>query len=135
MASGLFDSGRNDFAKGATSWKAAAGSTIKCALIDTGVTAPNLATHTVMTSLRGAVVGSDMAMTLIDPAAGVVDANDVVFSAVSGAHVEGVVIWREDAGADASRFLIAWEEFTAVTPNGGDITIQWDSGANKIFKL
>lgn len=135
MASGLFDSGRNDFARGATLWKASAGSTIKAALIDSGVTVPNLASHTTMASLRTAVVGTDGAMTLIDPAAGVVDANDVVFSAVTGAHVEGVVIYREDSAADASRFLIAWEEFTAVTPNGGDITIQWDSGANKIFKL
>jgi hypothetical protein len=22
-----------------------------------------------------------------------------------------------------------------LTPNGGDVTIQWDNGANKIFKL
>lgn len=135
MASGLFDSGRNRFARGDTLWKASAGSTIKAALIDTAVVAPNLATQTSMSDLRSAVVGTDGAMTLIDPAAGVVDANDVVFSAVSGAHVEGVVIFHEVSGSDAQRFLIAWEEFTAVTPNGGDITMQWDSGANKIFKL
>lgn len=135
MASGLFDSGRNRFARGDTLWKAAAGSTIKAALIDTGVTAPNLATHTTMSDLRSAVVGSDGAMTPIDPVAGVIDANDVVFSAVSGLHVEGVVIFHEVSASDANRFLLAWEEFTAVTPNGGDITIQWDSGVNKIFKL
>ena len=135
MASGLFDSGRNRFARGDTLWKASAGSTVKAALIDTAVTAPNLATHTTMSDLRSAVVGSDTALTLIDPTAGVVDANDVTFSAVTGAHVEGVVLYHEVSGSDANRFLLAWEEFTAVTPNGGDIQIQWDSGANKIFKL
>lgn len=67
MASGLFDSGRNRFARGDTLWKSSAGSTIKCALIDTGVTMPNLATHTTMSDLRSAVVGSDGAMTLLDP--------------------------------------------------------------------
>jgi hypothetical protein len=135
MASGLFDSGRNRFARGDTLWKASAGSTIKCALIDSGVTVPNLATHTTMSDLRTAVVGTDGAMTLLDPTAGVVDANDVTFSAVTGNSVEGIVIYHEVSASDANRFLLAWEEFTAVTPNGGDITIQWDSGANKIFKL
>jgi len=135
MASGLFDSGRNRFARGDTLWKASAGSTIKASLINTAVTAPNLGTHTTMSDLRSAVVGSDGAMTLIDPAAGVVDANDVVFTAVSGAAVLGVAIFHEVSASDANRFLLAWEEFTSVTPNGGDITIQWDNAANKIFKL
>lgn len=135
MASGLFDSGRNRFARGDTLWKASAGSTIKAALIDTGTTVPNLATHTTMSDLRSAVVGTDTGLTLLDPTAGVVDANDVTFTSVSGSSVEGVVLYHEVSGTDANRFLIAWEEFTAVTPNGGDITIQWDSGANKIFKL
>jgi hypothetical protein len=135
MASGLFDNGRNRFARGDTLWKAAAGSTLKAALIDVGTVAPNLATHTTMADLRSAVVGSDGAMTPADPTAGVCDAADVTFSAVTGNSVEGVVIYHEVSGSDANRFLLAWEEFTAVTPNGGDIVIQWDNGANKIFKL
>lgn len=135
MASGLFDNGRNRFARGDTLWKASAGSTIKAALIDSGVTTPNLGTHTTMSDLRSAVVGPDGAMTLLDPVAGVVDADDVVFSAVTGLHVEGLVFFHEVSASDAERFLIGWIEFTAVTPNGGDITIQWDSGTNKIFKL
>jgi len=34
--------------------------------------------------------------------------------------------------------LIAWIDTGTnlpVTPNGGDITVQWDAGANRIFKL
>ena len=135
MASGLFDNGRNRFARGEVLWKASAGSTIKAVLIDTAVTAPNLATHTTMSDLRSAVVGTDTAVTLADPAAGVCDANDVTFSTVTGAHVEGVVIYQEVSASDANRLLLGWLEFTAVTPNGGDIVIQWDSGANRVFKL
>lgn len=134
MASGLFDNGRNRFARGDTLWKASGGSTIKAALIDSGVVTPNLATHTTMSDLRSAVVGSDTALTLIDPTAGVCDANDVTFTAVSGNPTEGVVIYHEVSASDANRFLIAWVE-TSVTPNGSDITVIWDSGSYKIFKL
>jgi hypothetical protein len=135
MASGLFDNGRNRFARGDVLWKASAGSTIKAALIDSAVTAPNLSTHTTMSDLRTAVVGSDTAMTLIDPAAGACDADDVVFSSVTGAHVEGVVFYQEVSASDASRFLLGWVEFTAVTPNGGNITIQWQGTTPFVFKL
>ena len=137
MASGMFDNGRNRFARGEIVWKASAGSTVKGNLIDTGVTAPNLATHTTMSDLRSAVVGSDTAISgMADPAAGVCNADDLVFSAVTGAHVEGVVLWQEQSAADASRFLFLWVEFTAVTPNGGNITIQWDNTSTVyIFKL
>lgn len=136
MASGMFANGRNRFARGEVIWKASAGSTIKGVLIDSGTTAPNLATHTSMSDLRSAVVGSDTALTLIDPdGAGACDGNDLVFSAVTGASVEGVALYQEVSGSDANRFLICWIEFTAVTPNGGDITIQWQGTSPFIFKL
>jgi len=137
MASGMFDNGRNRFARGETIWKASGGSSMYGNLIDTGVTVPSLSSHTAMTSLRSAVVGSDTALTgMADPAAGVCDASDLVFSSVTGNSVEGVVLWHEVSAADASRFLILWVEFTAVTPNGGNITIQWDNTSTVyIFKL
>jgi len=64
---------------------------------------------------------------------GVFDAADVVFTAVTGATVEAVVIWK-DTGDEATSPVIAYIE-GSVTPNGGDVTIQWDSGASKIFAL
>jgi hypothetical protein len=42
-----------------------------------------------------------------------------------------------DVAASAQR-LIAWIDTGTnipVVPNGGDVNITWDSGANKIFKL
>jgi len=69
---------------------------------------------------------------------GVFDAGDVTFSAVSISGtkvVNGAVIYK-DTGTASTSPLIAWVEFTSsITPNGGDISIAWDNGANKIFAL
>jgi hypothetical protein len=69
---------------------------------------------------------------------GVFDAADVTFSAVSGDQSEALVIYK-DTGTASSSPLIAFIDTVSsglpVTPNGGDITVTWDNGANKIFKL
>jgi hypothetical protein len=62
----------------------------------------------------------------------------VTFTAVTGDPCEAIVIWQ-DTGVESTSRLIAYIDTASsglpVTPNGGDITIAWDSGANKIFKL
>lgn len=69
---------------------------------------------------------------------GVSDANDITFTAVgAGAACQSLIIYR-DTGVAATSPLIAYIDAATglpVTPNGGDITVQWDAGANKIFKL
>ena len=55
----------------------------------------------------------------------------------SASAAEALVLWV-DTGTPATSFLIAYFDTVTglpVTPNGGDIQIVWDSGANKIFKL
>jgi len=69
--------------------------------------------------------------------AGVADAANVTFSAVTGDPSEALVIYK-DSGVEATSPLIAYIDTATglpVTPNGGDITVTWDDGANKIFKL
>ena len=74
---------------------------------------------------------------------GVADAADVTLSTVSGEQCEAIVIFQDggDGGVSQSGTndrLIAYIDTATglpVTPNGGDITIQWDAGASKIFKL
>jgi hypothetical protein len=47
------------------------------------------------------------------------------------------VIYK-DTGTAATSPLIAYIDTATglpVTPNGGDITVTWDNGSNKIFKL
>jgi hypothetical protein len=76
---------------------------------------------------------------------GVADAADVTFTAVT-ANATGhtLLVFQASAvggGADvaaSAQRLIAWIDTGTnlpVTPNGGDITVAWDNGANKIFKL
>lgn len=67
---------------------------------------------------------------------GVFDADDVTWTAVAnGAACDNFVVYQ-DGATDADRRLIMFvDSYTnlPVTPNGGDITIEWDSGSNKIF--
>lgn len=76
---------------------------------------------------------------------GVFDAADAVFTALaSNASNHSVLIYQASAvtgGADVAataQRLIAWIDTGTnfpIVPNGGDVTIQWDSGSNRIFKL
>ena len=136
MASGLFDAGREAFLKGDLQWKTSSSHVFKCALIDTAVTAPNLATHDFYDDLSSAVVGTPVTFlaSSLTSTGGVADGEDIVFTSVTGAHVEGVIIYR-DTGTPGTSALIAWIEFNAITPNGGNITVTWPAASPKIFKL
>lgn len=146
--SALYDKGRNKFAKGEILWKAAGGSTIKAFLIDAASYTVDLAVHEFLSDVpAGARKGNTggqtrvdaPALTLIDPVAGVCDANDITFTAIpAGAALEYLLIFRDDGAADASSPLIALIDTATglpITPNGADITVAFDNGTNKIFKL
>jgi len=69
---------------------------------------------------------------------GVFDAGDITFSTVTGDQSEALIIYV-DTGVESTSRLIAFLDTgitgMPVTPNGGDITVTWDSGASKIFAL
>lgn len=138
MANALYDKGREGFLDGSINWLTDA---IKVMLVDTGAYTVNLATHDMVDDIAaGAIVQRSAALSGKSATAGVANAANVTFSAVTGASVEALVIYK-DTGADNTSRLIAYLDTVqgggslSVTPNGGDITIQWDTGANKIFKL
>lgn len=73
---------------------------------------------------------------------GTADGNDVTMTAVSNAEaVERLIIYREIGGSQATpaddELLVHIDSATGlpITPNTGDITVQWDSGTDKIFTL
>ncbi len=132
--SALYDNGRQSFLDGSISWGT---DTIKVAMVDTALYTVNLATHKFFNSITGQVGTSVTIASGKTTTAGVADGADVTFSAVTGATVEALVIYK-DTGVPATSRLIAYIDAGTnlpVTPNGGDITITWDNGANKIFKL
>lgn len=142
MANALFDKGREGFLDGSIDWDTAV---IKCDLIDTAGLTVDLTTMQFRSSFPGGNrIASSAALASKTVTAGVADAADVVLTAVSGASVEAIIIYQASAVgggadvADTSQRLIAYIDTGTglpFTPNGGDITIQWDSGSNKIFKL
>jgi len=133
MANALFDAGREAFLDGLISWST---DDIRCVLVDTGTYTVNLATHNFHDDLSGIIATSgNFASKTIT--AGVADAADITFTAVSGTTVEALVIYKWTGSSATSRLIAYIDTATGLpaTPNGADVIIQWDSGANKIFKL
>lgn len=136
MANALYDKGREAFLAGDLAWDTA---DIRCILIDNADYTVDLVNHDFLDDVaaagRVATSGSFASKTTT---AGVADAADVTLTSVSGDPSESIIIYSHDGGADSARRLIAYIDTATglpITPNGADITIQWDNGANKIFKL
>lgn len=108
--------------------------TIKAALIDTG-TYTYSASHQYWSSASSALVGTAVTLGSKTVTNGVFDAADVTFTAVTGATVEAIIIYK-DTGSAATSPLIAYIDSGTglpVTPNGGDINVAWN--ASGIFSL
>jgi hypothetical protein len=66
---------------------------------------------------------------------GCFDAADATFTAVpSGAAIDCLAVFK-DTGTPATSNLLFYIDGFSVTPNGGDITIQWQNSAPWIAKL
>lgn len=142
MANVLFDPGREGFLDGTIDWDTAV---IKVALVR-GYTLT--ASHKFVSDVTGAggtLVATSAALGSKTVTNGIADGADLTFTAVaSGAAITSILIFQSSAvtgGGDVaagSQRVIGFVDTATnlpVTPNGGDISITWDSGANKIFKL
>jgi len=133
MANKLYPKGREAFLAGDLDWDA---NNIKVVLVDTTYVYSD--SHQYLSSIdsgdRVATSGNLASKTVTD---GVADAADVTFSAVSGNQVTQFVIYQDSGSAATSRLIAHIDTASGLplTPNGGDITITWDNGASKIFKL
>jgi hypothetical protein len=134
MANALRDSGREGFLAGNLDWDA---NTIKIFLYDEGADAFNAADDNLDDIVAGARIATSGALAGKTTTAGVADANDVTFTAVSGATVESCEVYK-DTGTESTSTLIANIDTATglpLTPNGGDVNLVFDNGANKIYKL
>ena len=135
MTNALYDKGREGFLDGSIDWDT---DDIRAILIDVADYTVDLAAHDnlddIPAAARVAVSGALASKTV---AAGVADAADVTWSEVTGDQCEAIVLYKH-TGTDSTSRLIAYIDSATglpVTPNGGDIKVEWDSGADKIFKL
>lgn len=110
--------------------------TIKISLIDTGVYTYT-ATHEFRSDVSNSAVISTATLSNKTTANGVFDADDALFTSVTGANAEALIIFQ-DTGFQANSRLIAYIDSATglpILPNGGDITVAFSSGSNKIFSL
>lgn len=134
MANTLYDPGRDAFLNGDIDYT---NDTIKVYLIDTDDYSFSAA-HQYLSQVAAGSRVANATLAGKSTSAGVADASDTVLSSVSGDESEALILVK-DTGNESTSPLIGYIDTAAaglpVTPNGGDITITWDSGANKIFKL
>lgn len=135
MSNALYGKAREAFLNGDIDW---INDTIKVLLVDTDDYSVSIDVHDFLDDIPAtARVATSSALGTKDSTLGVADAADLTFVSVSGDPCEALVIFK-DTGTESTSALIAYIDSATglpVTPNGGNITVQWDSGANKIFKL
>jgi hypothetical protein len=144
MANQLYNLGREGFLAGEIDWDTAA---IKVAATRSGSLVQTHKFVSDFTGAGGVLVATSAALSSKTATQGTADAADVTFSAVAaGAAITAFLIFQASlvtGGGDVaatSQRLIAWIDTLSsgavnITPNGGDITLAWDNGTNKIFVL
>lgn len=135
MANALYDKGREGFLGGTNDWDT---NTIKITCVDAADYTKDLAAHDNYDDITaGGRVATSSALGSKTIVAGVADAADVTLTAVTGDPFEQIVGWEDSGTESTSSLIFNLDTATGlpVTPNGGDVTVTWDSGANKIFKL
>lgn len=142
MANALYPTAREGFLTGVIDWDTAV---IKAALVR-GYTYN--AAHTFVsdvTTAGGTLAVTSAALTSKTTTGGTADAADVTYTAVTAnASTHGVLVFQSSAaagGADVAataQRVIAWYDTGTnlpVTPNGGDVTVAWSNGTDKMFTL
>jgi hypothetical protein len=135
VANALYDKGREGFLDGSIDWDT---NDIRIILIDEADDTIDLATDDNLDDrAAGSRVATSGALTTKTATNGVADADDVTFSTVTGDPSESIDGYKNTGTESTARLIFNIDTATGlpVTPNGGNITVQWDSGANKIFKL
>lgn len=135
MANALYDRGRQGFLAGEIDWDA---NDIRIILIDEADDTIDLAVDEDLADrAAGSRVATSDALTSKTTTAGVADAADKTFTSVTGDPAESIDGYQHTGTEGTSLLIFNIDSATGlpVTPNGGDITVTWDSGTNKIFKL
>lgn len=111
---------------------------IKVVLVNTDAYTINAATDEFLSAITaGARIATSGNLTGKSITGGVFDADDVTLANVSGVESEAIVIYA-DSGSAATSPLIAYIDTGTglpITPNGGDIVLQFSGSTTKIFSL
>ncbi len=98
-------------------------------LIDAGAYTISTATNDFYSTAVAGEVGTPQRISTPTTTAGTFDGDDVTFTAVTGASVEALIIYRHNSGANTTWKLVYYTDINVtglpVTPNGGNISIVW----------
>lgn len=141
----VFDGAKEAFLAGNLDWDDPA-QTYRCFMVDTAIWTPDQQTDEFFTDASGlkgdsgnATRADGIAITNRDASGGVADGDDVTVPGVTaGPALAGILIIHDDGVADASSRLVAFIDSGTglpITPNGTAINIQWNAGADRIFRL
>lgn len=110
--------------------------TIVIALVDTGEYSFD-ADHQHRSDISNVAIIATTTLTNKTTALGVFDADDATFTSVTGANAEALIIFQDTGNTATSRLIAFIDSATGlpILPNGGDITVAFSSGSNRIFSL
>lgn len=133
MANGLYPKAKEAFLNGSINMIA---NTITIALVDTGVYTYSTS-HQFRSDISNSAVISTSTLSNKTIANGIFDADDALFSSVTGANAEALIIFSDSAIQGTSRLIAYIDSATGlpILPNGGDITVAFSSGSSRIFAL
>ena len=136
MANQLYAKGKQAILCGSCNWLGTA-STSPAVVLCASEYALDIVAHDYLADITAAHRVASAILVNTSASDGVADADDVVFSALTGSNVFDVVVFNW-TGADATSRLIAHIDTGGslpYTPNGADLTLTFSSGACKVFAL
>ena len=134
MANALYGKGKEKLLSGSINMSS---DTIKVALMSSAYS-PNLSTDEFWSGISANVLGTPQTLSSKTITLGVFSAANPTFAAVtSGSTASRLVIYKDTGLASSSPLLAVIDTITGfpLATNGGDITVDWDDGASKIFAL
>lgn len=135
MSNNTYPLGRQGFLEGQIAWLT---DTIVTVLVDTNAYtySPNhLSLADIPAAARVATSGTLSGRT---STAGVADADDITFFAVSaGTVAEAVVVYKSTSTELTSRLIAYYDQAQGLpaTTTGGNISVFWDNGTNRMFSV
>lgn len=135
MANNLYTKAKESFLKGEIDWL---NDNIRIALIDTGIYTVDIINHQYLSDVApSSIVTTSGVLSGKSVDGGVVDATDVSFISGILSNVQAIIIYQDNGLSSTSR-LIAYIDTGADLPfiqTASPVSVLWDEGANKIFKL
>lgn len=135
MANRAYGLGFQKILEGSIAWLS---DNIKINLLNAAIYTPNTTTDEFLAVIPGgAIIATSANLASKTSTLGTADAADVTFSSVTGAQASYIAVYKDTGSSATSPLLALYDTGTnlPVTPNGGNIGVTWDNGANKMWTI